>query len=376
MLARLKFHLILMLLLASASPLTAQLSMASDVSMASDATQNKCEEYSKTLLPNEAASASSPTSWPDCNSYKLYYGIGAKVDFTAARKCAWSERIAQQKNMEPRYTTASVFGGSAMLTVLYANGQGVKQDYPLALRFACEAGGAPAEINIRLEHLESLSTKPTPIPNFDFCNDITSGFMEGFCAALGSESADKQRTSNLNALKAKITEEQRRAFDLLIEAQENYAHAHAAGEIDLSGTARAMYQIDAEQTLRDDFLTALQAYEKGSKPPSASASDYHDADARLNYQYRESIADAEKQKAEYGAVQPEGIRNAERAWLKYRDAWLAFVKLHYPQVAAEAWLTLLTKDRTSILDGSFCDMDAVDGKCKWTGDTWKPSPLP
>jgi uncharacterized protein YecT (DUF1311 family) len=370
MLSRLKSHLTLMLLLTSASPMTAQLSMAGT------ATQNKCKEYSKTPLPNEAASVSSPKIWPNCNSYKLYNGIGTKIDSTAARKCAWSERLAQQKGIEPRYTTASVFGGSAMLTVIYANGQGVKQNYPLALRFACEAGGAPAEIGIRLEHLESLLTKAAPNSNFDFCNDITSGFMQGFCAGLSSEMSDQSRTANLNALKSGMTEEQRSAFDLLVKAQQNYARAHAGGEIELGGTARAMYQIDAEDSLHDDFLLALQTYEKGQKPPSTSASDYHEADEYLNSQYRESIANAEKNKTEYGAVQPGGIRNTERAWLKYRDAWLAFAKLRYPQVAAEAWLTLLTKDRTSILDGSFCDMDAVDGKCKWTGDTWKPSPLP
>ena len=39
-------------------------------------------------------------------------------------------------------------------------------------------------------------------------------------------------------------------------------------------------------------------------------------------------------------------------------------------------LVLLINDRISILDGSFCDMDAEDGPCAEKGDTWKPSLLP
>src|SRR5579859_1551201 len=124
---------------------------------ANETTQNKCRQYLQAPLPSEANSVIAPKQWPECNSYKLYSGIGIKVDFVAARKCAWSERLAAQANLEPRYTIASVFGGSAMLAVLYANGEGIPQDPKLAARFVCEAEGAPAEIGIRLEHVESMA---------------------------------------------------------------------------------------------------------------------------------------------------------------------------------------------------------------------------
>jgi uncharacterized protein YecT (DUF1311 family) len=263
-----------------------------------------------------------------------------------------------------------------MLSVLYANGQGVARNIPLAARFACEAGGAPAEIAIRIRHLESLgSGSPATGSTFDFCDDITSGFMEGFCAAYDSEIEDQKRAASLDALVSHFTSDQRTAFSTLRKMEEAYAHAHARGEIDLSGTARAMYQVDAEDTLRDDFLAALQSFEMGNLPKS-TASAAHEADVRLNAAYSKVMQDAEIHKADLGAVQQEGIRNAERAWLKYRDAWLAFAKLRYPAVPSESWLALLTTDRTLILDGSFCDMDAVDKPCEHESDTWKPSPLP
>jgi uncharacterized protein YecT (DUF1311 family) len=136
-----------------------------------------------------------------------------------------------------------------------------------------------------------------------------------------------------------------------------------------------MYEIDAEQSLRDDFLAALRSFEQGNLPKS-TAEAAHEADQGLNAAYGKVMQGAAVHKADYGAVQPDGIRNAERAWLKYRDAWLTFAKLRYPDVASESWLTLLTNDRTSILDGSFCDMDDEDKPCVRQGDTWRPSPLP
>ena len=336
------------------------------------ATQTRCAEYLRTPLPAEAAEAPVPNAWPGCNSVSSYLGIGTKVDYATARKCAWKERLAIQAGLEPRYSVASVFGGSAMLTVLYANGQGVEPNKALALRFACEAGGAPAEIALRLQDLESLSDKGRS--HFNFCDDVTSGFMEGFCAAYGTELADQERSASLNAISAKMTQTEREAFDQMLKAERTYARAHAAGEIDLSGTARAMYQIDAEQTLQDDLLAALRQFDAG-RYPTGSAAAYREADARLNVAYRKALYGAGEHKTEYGAVQPEGIRQAERAWLKYRDAWIAFAKLRYPQVPSTPWLILLTKDRTSILDGSFCDMDDVEDPCAGRGDTWKPSPL-
>jgi uncharacterized protein YecT (DUF1311 family) len=338
-------------------------------------TKAKCAKYLETPLPTEASLTAAPKTWPKCDSTKLYSGIGIEVDYTAARQCAWTERLAIQAGIQPRFTTASVFGGSAMLTVLYANGEGVERNIPLALRFACEAEGAPAEIEGRLESLGALEVTLRPqAKRFDFCDDITSGFMEGFCAAYGSEMGNQDRENSFRALAADFTAAQRAKFDTARGLEEAYALAHAKDEIDLGGTARAMYQIDAEDTLKDDFLEALRSFE-AAKFPAGSAELYRDSDEQLNYAYRRAIDDADKHKSDYGAVQPEGVRDAERAWLKYRDAWVAFAKTRYPTVSPEAWLILLTKDRTSILDGSFCDMDAVDGPCAQKGDTWKPSPL-
>jgi len=97
--------------------------------------------------------------------------------------------------------------------------------------------------------------------------------------------------------------------------------------------------------------------------PIGSSSQYSDADARLNLAYPKALSVAEEHKNEHGAVQPEGILDAERASLKYRDAWIGFARLRCPSRPSEAWLVSRTNHRTSILDGSFCDIDVVDGSC-------------
>ncbi|WP_263353936.1 lysozyme inhibitor LprI family protein [Acidicapsa acidisoli] len=364
-----KYCFVLPVLVAFAIPTFAQ------VEYADAKTKAECTQYAQTPLPAEAASFSAPAQWPACASYKLHSGIGTKVDLEAARKCAWQERLASQAGLEPRHTVASVLGGAATLAQLYANADGVERNIPLAIRFACEAGGAPAEIGGRIEHLESLAKQTIPPKeNFKFCDDITSGFMQGFCEAYESELADQSRANALSNLSSKWSESQRQAFATLTKAHAAYAKAHGSGEIDTSGTARAAEEISAEQSLRDSFLAAIQIFEKGSLP-NYSATEVQKADTDLNQIYRKAITDAEANKSKYGAVQPEGIRAAERAWLTYRDAWTQFAKLHYPAVSAESWLTLLTKDRIATIQGGPCEFDPDNSQCEQQ-DTHAPRPLP
>ena len=97
------FVLPAVLLIACALPATAQLEDADAT------TQSKCKEYLKTSLPLESAQVTTPAKWPDCNSYRSYSGLETEVDYKAARKCAWQERLATQADLEPKYTLASVF---------------------------------------------------------------------------------------------------------------------------------------------------------------------------------------------------------------------------------------------------------------------------
>ncbi|PSJ41689.1 lysozyme inhibitor LprI family protein [Allosphingosinicella deserti] len=51
-----------------------------------------------------------------------------------------------------------------------------------------------------------------------------------------------------------------------------------------------------------------------------------------------------------GAVTRTGIRDAQRAWLRYRDAFLAFAKVKFPAVASDSLAAWLTDKRTEMLE--------------------------
>jgi len=335
----------------------------------------KCAKYMLTPLPAEAASFVTPDHWPSCNSYKIFAVKGGKIDYDAARKCAWEERLASQAGHEPLYAKGRVFGGSAMLTLLYANGDGVTRNIPLAIRFACESGWAPGEIGGRVTHIEAIyPTPPSNDSDFRFCENVESGFMEGYCEKYTAQQADAARSDALKQLSAQWPEPQRAALESLEAAQTKYSEAHAKAEIKAEGDARESQAVQAAQSVRDSFLAAIQAFEKGDLP-RYSGTEAAQANADLTRAYQKALDDAEPGNANDGPVQPEDIRATETEWVAYRDAFLAFARLRYPSVSAESWLTLLTRDRIATILGDPCDSDPDTSDCPLQ-DTPAVRPLP
>jgi uncharacterized protein YecT (DUF1311 family) len=323
---------------------------------------SECKEPLQTPLPAEALAVVPPIAWPDCDSYKSYSGIGRKADFVAARQCAWSERLAQRANLAPRYTVASLFGGSAMLTVLYANGEGVEQNKPLALRFACESELADQGI----ENILALPTEPHVTgKKFKYCDEAFTTFQMNFCAAYGDEIAAQKRQDELDRLSIRWPHTDKDAFAALERAEEAYVAAHGGGETYLGGTIRNLRVDGVEERQRDKFLAAVREFESGRLPRGTEA-DYRKADSDLNSTYKEALKLAAKQDfaEDDGLIRPEGIQKAERAWLEYRDAWVAFAKLHYPHTDANVWLTLLTRNRYWSLRMTLCNVGWADAACK------------
>jgi len=248
-----------------------------------------------------------------------------------------------------------------MLAVLYANGEGVERDVALAMRFSCESEGAPAEISGRLEHLQQIQTGKTP-GHFGYCDDVTSGFMQGFCAAVDAELSEQTRLDEVQRLTSFWPRAQQTAFARVQKVEKAYADAHGGGEINIAGTGRAMFEIEATQKLRDGFYDAVRGLEK-RLPDATDESEEKAANSDLNDLYRKVIALAETKKSEYGAVQPDGIRLAERAWLVYRDAWIKFAAIRYPSVPPHVWISLLTNDRVGVLKDTLCEVDWDRAKC-------------
>ena len=105
--------------------------------------------------------------------------------------------------------------------------------------------------------------------------------------------------------------------------------------------------VGAEEKAEQAVSTLLADAEAGRIAP-ASAADAKAADAALNAAYGALMARAPAL-AKDTTLTAAGIAATERAWLRYRDAWLAFARLRYPALPPEALLARLTRDRTAQL---------------------------
>jgi uncharacterized protein YecT (DUF1311 family) len=344
-----------------------------------------CEQSKSVPLPAEASSIPKPKTFPTCDSYKLYAGIGGKVDYVAARKCAWSERLAMEAGLRQGFSDPIpwVIGGSVILSQLYANGKGVPRNLPLALHLACEEGAS--EERDAIEDLSARIQEPgSAAKDFRFCDHAMTTFSMNFCASYDAEIHDQQRSDAIDLLLVTWTPEQRNALAFMEKLERAYARAHERGEINTSGTIRNLRAMGAYEQLRDDFVEALKAFEKG-RIPKYSAADAAKSDAELNRLYRDDMAASKAQTPDYGPPPLEGIRTAERAWIKYRDAWIGFARLRYSSISSDSWLALLTNDRIAVLKDTYCQIGQVDDAETTPGyactsseedDARPPRPLP
>jgi hypothetical protein len=282
-----------------------------------------------------------------CDSEKLYYGIGVKPDPVRARQCAFLEM--------PHEADEGVFAGRTMLMTIYANGVGAKRDLDVAIHLACGLDGAPAEMDGRVRHLAALKAKGWNGRDFDFCDDITSGLAGGYCAGRGADIAAPLRAAKIARLTSGWSVNDSQAFAALQRSYAAFVDAHSSGEVDLSGTARAAIETVVEERARDAFVDILQRLVSG-RAPAFTHAQFAVADATLNAAYRKALAEAGPADAP-GAVQKEGIRQAQRAWLRYRDAFLAFAAAKFPNVSRNSLAAWLTETRTKMLEGADQDME-------------------
>jgi len=269
-----------------------------------------------------------PRPAPHCDALDAldaYYGLGQPVDLAKARACA--------------------FGGqdNAVLAMLYANGQGVTRDLGVARKAVCADEAAPAEIEGRLKHLarmeRALAAGRDP-GRFDWCDDITSGLMQGWCASIVSRQQAQARDAGQAALVATWPAAQRAAYESLQRSLAAFVKARD-GEVDLSGTARAALLIAAEDEVKESFDDLLRRAEAG-KLAAGTAANAQAADAALNATWKKLRSAPD---LELGTIKLDDIVQAQRAWLKYRDAWVAFGHVRYPALPAPTWLAVLTAQR-------------------------------
>jgi hypothetical protein len=287
--------------------------------------------------PDPAAAA----SLANCDAEALYYGIGVARDPARARLCAFTQNPTDQM-LEP-------FAGRAMLMTIYANGEGAARNLDLAIRMACTIEGAePAEYDRRVTHLAALRDRRWQGHDFSYCDDIDPGLGSGFCASHKAALVRPQREAAQRALIARWSPEQRTAYEPLRRAFEEFVAASANGDLARGGSSHASLRNRLEQGLRDQFADMLQRLEAG-RAPRFTAGQLRTEDLQLNQAYQARLADERQYDAP--GISPESIQNAQRAWLRYRDAFIAFAAVKYPRVDRARLAAWITQNRSQIIPG-------------------------
>lgn len=301
-----------------------------------------CESVAKAAIPaDDEPSAAEKLKLRACDSEALYFGIDCPADFVEARKCAYAER-ARKKRV--------VLSGAAILTMLYANGKGVQQNLELAERFACELDSSQIELAARVEVLNQARQIGRLASPFDICDydHLTSGFWVGACAhhdaRLTAGAREMRRVKAMDGLPP----QEASAF---VRAAKAFSSAHVRDELDLSGTMSDAIAASERTRLEGELADILEALGRDFTPP------WRDPDAvekELNTRYREVLSWRESRETEttprpVGVPTPKGIRNAERLWLLYREAFSQLVSKVHPQADIRQWRAWITEKRNEML---------------------------
>lgn len=286
--------------------------------------------------------ASERASLQRLESYKYYFGIGVPVDYVKARKIAFIE-AAKKTEMNSRYS------GYAILLMIYANGFGVKRNLDLCIRLACgnvneEHGYFGTES--RIENLEEMKKDPSG-EVFDVC-DGSGGRAGGFmCFTVQAEKSAWVRDSTLNKIKLRWPASHIEALKKLQKAADLFFKQRSENEVDLSGTDFPIAPEGERIDLENDFVGKILKSEKCDYI-EFPADSFSDADKELNVIYSRLMKG--KDTLGHSEIDKEGIKDTQRSWIGYRDAWVRFIAICCPKTPANSIKTLLTKERTSQLE--------------------------
>ncbi|HWK05087.1 MAG TPA: lysozyme inhibitor LprI family protein [Puia sp.] len=274
-------------------------------------------------------------------SSKYYYGIGVPIDYVKARRLAFIEMAILGDQDDP-------FKGASILMMLYANGFGVERNLDISIRLACaNVGWANAEIEGRVQHLKEIKSGESK-GVFDICDDITSGYMDGYCQSIHSELADIARKATMDSVIRSWPKKDQLAYDRLKGFASDFFYQRTTSEVDELGTSRAAFVLQESGSLEDGFTEEILDADKCNFV-SYTAQDFIAADKELNSIYSKIMNDKTTKWGIETTVTKEGIRSTQRKWILYRDAWVDFGAVRCPGVTDISWKTLITKERVSQL---------------------------
>lgn len=276
------------------------------------------------------------------NCFGHFYDPDGKPEYDKARRCCL---VRGDCNRE--------------LAMIFANGWGTARDLDAATYFLCRAGNemAPAEHWSMLQFVDGLRTGKGK-GKLDYCEHITSGMGGTWCASLDLERNRAEWERRAAAVERDLKPEARPAFAALRKAADALveADAHYMAEPNRGGTIYPSVVLGSQIERNDDFFGTLERCVQ-KRVPAATPDALKKADAALNTAYKAILdqAKADDQELEKGTTGQDVLRSAQRAWIPYRDAWIAFYRLRWKGAAPDEVLdreiaAAITQQRTRDLN--------------------------
>jgi len=247
-----------------------------------------------------------------------------------------------------------VNGDDFTLMMLYANGFGVKRNYNLAINYACiqrypESGFA---VDVMIEELLRRN-KSGSEEQLDLCDFAGTTFAISYCISMKEGQKEKARIRRLGEIRISMDGRQKAFFDKLREAAQDFASSSSRNEVDQLGSGRAGFVIDAEAELKESFLDDIEKCEQGVFPEYTLV-QFTAFDKQLNKTYQAIMhtqTEAGSDRLFSTDITKSGIKEAQRTWLKFRDAWVKYGEARYPNVPTHTWKAMLTERRVKKLEG-------------------------
>ncbi len=276
----------------------------------------------------------------NCVAEDLYYGIGRAADLREARLCAFVE-IALKNT--------SALGSQSVLMLMYANGEGVKRNLPLARKYACEMDGSSQELGARLKRIAAMEKAGAKAARLDVCADASFDVTVRGCAIHDAKLSLQAREARWTSLQRQWPAADIAALDALRARAKAFFESRIQNEVDLRDSMRTSIAISERETLESQLIDSISKFERGDFPKLSAADSAAAISAREQRLEQARAAAAatggEQQFGPLGTIRPEGIRSTARVWARYRDAWIAFAAVRYPKVSAEVWNGWLAGER-------------------------------
>ena len=192
------------------------------------------------------------------------------------------------------------------------------------------------------------------------CSGDPRGLTAGWCMSqeLSRKKVEwERRIAPIAALARSQGKETQKALAALRKTAEAFIGNEASvfAEPNRGGTGYSTVILVGEIKRGEDFVAILERYTR-ERAPEANPAALKTADDALNATYTEVMAayKAGDEDAGKGTSGQDVLRQAQRSWLPYRDAWIVFYRLRWkgaapPEALEQEIAAALTEQRTKAL---------------------------